>query len=302
MRRYRYEFIPVRACAMCGSQHITMLGQRLSRSQGFDPRSAVGLATGVKRCVDCGLIFSDPRPIPASLDDHYDISPDDYWTAGTLRPAPPDFFAYEIETARRLLPHAKTVKALDVGAGFGRVMHTMSAAGFDAWGIEPGAQFRELAISRGVPADRLNSSPMEEAKFPDASFDFVSLYAVLEHLQEPAQAIERGMRWLKPGGILHVEVPSSNWLISKLANLFFRMRATNYVTNISPLHPPYHLFEFTLESFKAHGRKCGYEIAESKIMVCTVFGIPKPLRKLFAWWMDITGTGMQLIVWLRKPN
>jgi SAM-dependent methyltransferase len=260
----------------------------------------VGLATGVKRCLDCGLNFSDPRPIPESLDDHYGMSPEDYWRADKLTQPPPGFFAYEIETARRLLPNRSAGRALDVGAGTGQVMTALTAAGFDVWGIEPGAQFRELAMRLGAPAERIKASSIEKADFPDASFDFVSFGAVLEHLQEPAAAIERTMRWLRPGGLVHAEVPSSKWLMAKIANLFFRLRGTNYVTNLSPMHPPYHLYEFTLDSFKAHGRRHGYEIAESKVEVCTVLGIPKPIRKPFAWWMEATGTGMQLIVWLRK--
>jgi hypothetical protein len=54
---------------------------RLSASQGLTPRKAEGIAVPVKRCNDCGLIFSDPQPIPENLSDHYGVPPDEYWNS-----------------------------------------------------------------------------------------------------------------------------------------------------------------------------------------------------------------------------
>jgi SAM-dependent methyltransferase len=286
---------------MCGSKRFEILGERLNRRQGTNPRTAIGLGTGVKRCLDCRLVYTDPRPVPASLDDHYDVDPAEYWSKESLAPPGPEVFRSQIATARRLLGEPERMKALDVGAGTGVAMQALQRAGMDAWGLEPSAHFREVAIRRGLPGDRLIHSPIETAEWEENFFDFITLHAVVEHLQEPARAIERTMRWLKPGGVLHAEVPSSDWLMSKLANLFFRMRGTNYVTNTSPLHPPYHLYEFTRRSFEAHAARKGHEVVESQIDVCTVRGLPRPLHGVFRWLMGSTGTGLQLTIWLRRP-
>jgi SAM-dependent methyltransferase len=296
--KIRYEFIPVHACDMCGGGRLRAVGQRLRGSTGRNPRAATGLATGVKRCLDCGLVFSDPRPVPADLSDHYGVEAVDYFSADQLD-APPGYMQTEIATARRLLG-AGPIKALDVGAGSGNAMLALEAAGFEAWGVEPGVHFRDFAIRRGIRPERIVQATIETADLPPASFDFVSLHAVLEHLQEPAEAIERGMTWLRPGGVLHVEVPSSDWLLAKFANLFFRMRGTNYVTNTSPLHSPYHLYEFTRRSFEAHAARAGYEVAEAKYYVCAVLGMPRLLHAPLTWLMQRTDTGMEIIVWLRK--
>jgi hypothetical protein len=63
----RYEFKPVESCNMCGSTDFRMLGMRLSASQGLRPRRAEGIAVPVKRCLDCGLVFPDPQPVPENL-------------------------------------------------------------------------------------------------------------------------------------------------------------------------------------------------------------------------------------------
>ncbi|MBK8291297.1 MAG: methyltransferase domain-containing protein [Flammeovirgaceae bacterium] len=59
---------------------------------------------------------------------------------------------------------------------------------------------------------------MIEVVYPENSFDFISFGAVLEHVYSPADSILRTLRWLKPNGIIHIEVPSSDWLINKIIN------------------------------------------------------------------------------------
>jgi SAM-dependent methyltransferase len=298
-----YRFEPVRACDMCGADpaEFAMLGMRLNRSQGLNPRAASGIAVSVKRCRSCRLVFADPQPIPASLDDHYG-APEDYWDA-TYFADEPGYFEAEIATAKRLLDFHDGMRALDVGAGIGKAMKAMTAAGFDTWGFEPSAAFRAAAIERtGIPEDRLALATAEEARLSDEHFDFISFGAVLEHLYSPSAALERALGWLKPGGIIQLEVPSSRWLISRLVNLYYRLRGTNYVTNISPMHRPFHLFEFGLTSFERHGRQVGYRVAHHHFMVCSIPHVPHMLHPPLRWWMEHTGTGMQLAVFLRKQG
>ena len=78
-----YTFVPVAACEMCGAgrERHRVMGLRLNASQGRSPRSASGIAVSVKRCADCGLVFADPRPVPADFADHYGAPPEDYWPA-----------------------------------------------------------------------------------------------------------------------------------------------------------------------------------------------------------------------------
>ena len=56
------------------------------------------------------------------------------------------------------------------------------------------------------------------------SFDFISFGAVLEHLYDPDFAISRALQWLKPDGLIHLEVPSANWLVRRSVNAYFRLR------------------------------------------------------------------------------
>jgi SAM-dependent methyltransferase len=298
-----YRFEPVAACAMCAADPIQfrMMGMRLNRSQGLNPRAASGIAVSVKQCRNCGLVFADPKPVPESLDDHYGAA-EDYWDADYFADEP-DYFAGEIATAKRLLDFREGMRALDIGAGIGKAMKAMTAAGFETSGIEPSRAFRTAAIERiGIPEASLALAGVEDAELPAGHFDFISFGAVLEHLYAPAQAIERALGWLRSGGVIQAEVPSARWLISHLVNAYYRVRGTSYVTNISPMHRPFHLFEFGLRSFEEHGRRASYEVAEHHFMVCSIPHAPRILHPLLHWWMARSGTGMQLTVYLRKPH
>lgn len=286
-----YEFVPVAHCDMCGSQDFELLGLRLNGTQGLSPKNASGIAVSVKQCRDCGLIFSDPQPIPKRLSDHYGIPPEEYWAELYW---PPDFFSREIATAKRLLDFRPGMSALDIGAGTGEVMKALIRAGFDAWAIEPSEPFHERAIKEIDPS-RLRLATVEEAEFEER-FDFITFGAVLEHLYSPSVALRRAFGWLKPGGIIQAEVPSTRYLISKLVNAYLRLRGTNYVTHLSPMHPPYHLYEFSLDSFRNYG------LVEHSYQVCTIRHFPRILHPPLKWWMERTGTGMQLSVYLRKDG
>lgn len=294
-----YTFRPVERCEMCGSARHRLLGMRLNASQGLRPRAAEGIAVSVKQCADCDLIFSDPQPIPASLFDHYGIPPDEYWSADDFSWSP-EYFAPQIAIVKRLLPFNVGMTALDIGIGLGNAMQSLAHSGFEAFGIEPSRPFYERAIKQ-VDAAHVQHAAVEDADFPDESFDLITFGAVLEHVYRPSYALNRVFKWLKPGGIVHAEVPSSSHLLAKLVNLFFRLRGTNYVTHISPMHSPFHLYEFGLRSFERYAASSGFELAEHHYQVCSIYHVPRVLHRPFRWWMKRTKTGMQLTVYMRKP-
>lgn len=300
-RDKRYIFRHIANCNMCGSSASDhkILGRRLNKSQGKTPGRKTGLTTTICKCNSCQLIYSNPLPIPIDIQDHYGVSPEDYWTE--------DYFTYninyfrgEIETLSNLIQFNSKMKSLDIGAGLGKQMVALSAAGFDSYGLEPSKAFYERAISKmNIDREKLRLGMVEDVDYPENHFNFISFGAVLEHLYNPAKAIEKAMKWLKPNGIIHIEVPSSNWLINKLINLFYKLKLTDYVGNISPMHEPYHLYEFSLKSFELHSTHVGYEIAQHEYYVCQTF-MPKILDFVLKPYMRRTNTGMQLCVWLKK--
>lgn len=297
-----YHFIDILSCNMCQAATDTakVLGMRLNQSQGVNPRNKTGIGVTICKCANCGLNFPQPLPVPERLSDHYGIPAESYWKNKDFT-VKEGYFARQIADAKRLLPFRPGMAALDVGAGIGDCMITLERAGFECQGIEPSAPFRDHAIEiMGVEPTKLKLATVEEAEFPAASFDFITFGAVLEHLYDPAGAIEKTLEWLKPSGLIQIEVPSSDHLMPAFLNTYFRLRGTNYVTNLSPMHAPFHLYEFTRKAFARHAARAGYTIAHSYIDVASIRHVPSFTKPLLRYWMSKTGRGQQLTVWLRK--
>ena len=287
---------------MCGdsvSGH-KVLGQRLNQSQGRSPRKKTGISVSVMRCKKCELIYSQPMPIPFDIQDHYGTPPEEYWKPHyfDINAA---YYGREIGEAKEILPFTPGMKALDIGAGLGKGMISLKAAGFDTYGIEPSKPFYERAISKmGIDPERLKLGMIEEVDYPDNSFDFIIMSAVVEHFYHPAAALEKALKWLKPNGVIHIEVPSSKHLVPRFINFYNRLRGANYVSNISPMHTPFHMYEFELKSFKELSKKMGFRIERHRFDVCEIVFIPKIFHPLLTRYMKATDTGMQLTVFLKK--
>jgi len=286
---------------MCGNQgdFYTILGKRLNSSQGLMPSSKIGLTTTICQCKNCGLIFSNPQPIPIRISDHYGVPPESYWKEEYFK-SDPNYFKSEISRIKQLIKFKKGMRSLDIGAGIGKQMIALENAGFDSFGFEPSKPFRERAISKmGIHENRIKLGMIEEVEYEDSSFDFISFGAVLEHLYDPSACIKKAISWLKEGGLIHIEVPSSNWLWHKLINLYYKITFSGFVGNLSPMHEPYHLYEFSIKSFEKNAIPNNYEIAFYEYFVCAQT-IPGKVRGLLAPVMKKTNTGLQLTVWLRK--
>ncbi|MBL0329724.1 MAG: class I SAM-dependent methyltransferase [Bacteroidetes bacterium] len=301
MNALKYHFIPISNCNMCGSpsHNHRILGKRLNASQGKKPKSKTGITTSVVKCKTCGLIYSNPQPIPFNIQDHYGIPPENYWKSDyfTINDT---YFKYEIDVLRTLIPNFNGLKALDIGAGLGKSMIALDKVGFETYGLEPSEPFYKKAIEKmKINPERLKLGMLEEVNYPENEFEFITFGAVLEHLYSPGESIEKALHSLKPNGIIHIEVPSSNWLVNKLINAYYRLIGTDYVANISPMHPPYHLYEFSLEAFQLHGKKNNYEVIHHEYHVCETY-LPKFLNFFIKPYMKKTNTGLQLAVWLKK--
>ena len=111
---------------------------------------------------------------------------------------------------------------------------------------------------------------------------------------------DEASNWLNKDGIVHIEVPSSRNLIAKIINVYYRLIGTNYVTHLSPMHSPFHLYEFDLDSFKLMSKRLDFEIEYYEFGVGSIYFIPKILHPLVRWYLNKTNTGNVLTVYLRK--
>lgn len=299
-RVIQYRFVYQDHCIMCGdnTKRHKFLGLRLNQSQGYHPQKKAGIRVSVYRCSKCGLIYANPLPIPVDLQDHYGVPPESYWQEEYFR-TDPNYLGSVIKRLKEF-DLTQDSKVLDIGAGLGKGMIAFNNAGFQAYGIEPSMPFYQRAVDvMGVDSNKIKCVSIEDAVFENDFFDFISFGAVLEHLPDPSLAILKAIQWLKPGGIIRIEVPSSNWLIPRIVNTIYKLKAMPYVTNISPMHEPYHLYEFSKDAFEFHAKCNKYHVIGVEYYICNSF-MPKIFDPVLRPLMKHTNTGMEICVWIKK--
>jgi SAM-dependent methyltransferase len=150
------------------------------------------------------------------------------------------------------LPNGSAV--LEVGAGDGKLVAAMRDAGLDARGIDPSPAACEAARAIGVDVAHAG---IEEADVPAASLDAVVVWHALEHISEPARALERIAAWLRPGGQVVVAVPN-------LASLQARIGGDRWFHQDVPRHRTH----FTPTGLRALLARTGFEpVRERHLLV-----------------------------------
>jgi len=124
-----------------------------------------------------------------------------------------------LKTIRKL---KKKGKLLDVGCGVGEFLD-LASQHYQAEGIDISDYAIESVTSTGHQANTLDIST---TRLPENSYDIISVFNILEHLDRPRFSIENLYNALKKEGVLIGSVPSNIGLIggisTKLSNFFDR--------------------------------------------------------------------------------
>lgn len=125
--------------------------------------------------------------------------------------------AYLRSLIRRLFPQDKDARILDVGCGYGALLHVLRECGYrNVTGIDGSQQQVELAARFGIEGVRLGEAfPFLRAE-PSDSIDVLCFFDVLEHLdrQELHDLLLETARVLAPGGCCIGHVPNAQGLFS----------------------------------------------------------------------------------------
>jgi len=95
---------------------------------------------------------------------------------------------------------------LEVGGGGGSVARWLAEQNAQVTVTDLDTTFLEELADHGV---RVLRHDMYTESFPPGSFDFIHARYVVIHLPDPDKAVARLVEWLRPGGVLFLEEPSS---------------------------------------------------------------------------------------------
>lgn len=187
------------ACPACGGR-LAAWRSAPAAEEGLGP---VALA----RCVQCGTAAT-LAPAPADAHEAGDYAPGPPRGSGLAAPVLGAFDRRRLALLHRAMP--PPARLLDAGAGRGRFVAAAAAAGWTARGLEPSA--RGVAAACDTYGVALEHTGIEAAQVAPGSVDALSLWHVLEHVEEPGAVLRTLHGWLAPGGALLVGVPNlSSW-------------------------------------------------------------------------------------------
>ena len=100
-----------------------------------------------------------------------------------------------LTTVKELLPFTPGDEVLELGCGRGHLAKRMKELGLLVTGVDANTKAPEVAVT-----DNLHSMRVEALAFPDASFDGIVSFHMIEHVPELEQALVEMHRVLRPGG------------------------------------------------------------------------------------------------------
>lgn len=292
-------------CLVCRSNDYKKLGIRGNREySGANANAQPHVFTDVVKCNKCGFIYTNPTITGADrLEKLHYSSPDTY--DATKEQDPLQMFTKRIGILKK---HKASGKVLDIGAGKGEFMVAAKNSGYDTYGIEPSKGLCEYANEK----NQLNviNGFLEDVSNPEKEYDLVTMNHVFEHIENPHETLELIKSFLKPDGMLFIEVPNTDSFFLKLIDFYYKIKRLNWSSRLSPLHPPFHKYgynkaaltyilkehNYNVESvYTLTGQDRGFEQKDN------VGGITVTLRNLATNLVNLVGN-RELIIILAKLN
>jgi SAM-dependent methyltransferase len=289
-------------CSVCDS----VLREHLGWRGGTAHHDGQGERIEIVRCRECTHLYPHPMPFPRGDLASLYTDTDEY------------FSAHDVEEKKRLggellkmiekkLGHRGSL--LDLGCGRGELMWAAREAGWKAEGVDPSPAHLEWArINLGIEG---LLGTIEEAKFPSAHFDAITMGGVIEHLYDPYGTLREVWRVLKPGGVFYFDAPNEDGLYTRIGNIYQRAQGRDWVVNLAPTFAPYHVQGFNRQSIQRLLQRVGFEVESMKIygQVSPMTG-KTSLRKriehragqLVNWVGNLGGAGIYMYVWTKKPT
>lgn len=116
------------------------------------------------------------------------------------------------------------MSVLEIGVGPGENLYSLYPPNVHLAGLEPDAGNAEIARQRGaIPVHTGVIETLPEA-IRNNRYDVITLFDVLEHIQDDLAALDTLNSLLKPGGRLALSVPAYQWMWGQqdIVNLHFR--------------------------------------------------------------------------------
>lgn len=237
--------LTINTCPLCGGTHLV---KKMTCTDFY----ASGEQFDLLQCENCGFQFTQGFPVEKEIGKYYE-TPDYISHSDTKKGMMNEL--YHLVRSRMLQKKAQLInnitgktsgKILDIGTGTGYFSHTMQQKGWQVEAIEKSAQARSFA-KKNFNLDIKDDSGLND--FSSGSFDVITLWHVMEHLEHLNETWERLHELLKDDGCLVIAVPNCS-----------SYDAQKYKEFWAAYDVPRHLWHFTPDSIKKFGEKHNFTL------------------------------------------
>jgi SAM-dependent methyltransferase len=207
------EAVP--ACPVCGSS----LHHDFATGYDYELRTCIN-EWRLVQCNGCGHVWLNPRPALSTLGIIY---PSNYYAYNYAEINPLARRAKAFLDRRKMMKILRSCSAkprtyLDVGCGDGRFLKALGDLGVPSTGLY-GLELDKKVVDhlRGEGYANVFCERVEDAKsLPRGGVDLITMFHVIEHVNDPAAVVRRIHQWLSPGGIFALETPNCDSLDARM--------------------------------------------------------------------------------------
>lgn len=227
----------------------------------------------ILKCRNCGLVFMGNH-------NHHQLD-DSYWNgkrhmeiyeAQDVQNVSDKNFQKELQRIEELKERGKL---LDIGCGLGHFLRLARQDGWKVWGVEiahPAVEYARNNFSLDIYA-----GTVENCNLKDTSIDVVTMWDVIEHIENPLETLAATQKKLKKGGLLVIKTPDEKSLFKKGGRFLYLISGRKISFLLKYLYYLPHYFYYNrltiqklLEKFgfkiiKIEGEMTDYHFAREKI-------------------------------------
>ena len=248
----------VKKCPLCGSEEVKFKFICKDNFASFEDFK-------IYSCQKCGFVLTNGFPTSDCIGSYYNnseyISHSDT-KKGLINKLYHFVRKYMLKKKLRLIyrQNKKTTgKLLDIGCGTGYFLNMAKTKGWQTFGIEKNENARQSAIENfGLDV----KSDEHFQTLENNSFDVITLWHVLEHLENLNESMQKIYNLLVPNGVAVVALPNCNSYDAK-----------RYKKDWAAYDVPRHLWHFTPKTFDVLAKKHKFTISRKKRMPLDSFYI-----------------------------
>ncbi|MFO0981650.1 MAG: class I SAM-dependent methyltransferase [Planctomycetota bacterium] len=248
----------------------------------------------IVKCTGCGLVYTLPRLPAETIAQMYQV---DYWQSAQAK----DFGytdyvrdrelylrTYRMRRKLILKYHPQPGRVLDVGCAAGYFLKTMHEIGWQTTGVELSAHMAHYARTEMALPD-VRQGMLEAQELEPQSFDVITFWDVIEHLEDPRPALRHAAGLLKPDGIIVIETQNvDSWFARIMGKRWQHYKYEEHLYHFSPATLPRLLAASGLQQVESSARRGGKRVSVEFIMerarrvhpiVATLLKVLKPFAR-----------------------